>query len=183
MIHPYQYGGMIDAALLTPEEDALYLRLAGLKDSTPDFDGLLNPADSLRTIAERLDCDTAVRRIGSRLECRAGYGDRRYTDLHCVAACVTLYWGDGQHACVNSAAAERIADRLDSGLAPDQAIERTLLQCERHTPTEGELLRLEKDADTWTRTLSRLDSLHKDDLGSDAHRAAISAADLTQRAG
>src|SRR6266852_4779470 len=168
---PLEYGGPIDPPMLNQETDALYLALReggplpGRQKPAPHF-----LAQDLRVIAERLECDHQVARLRrhgvsepfgpplSAAACRAGWGDRRDTDpgglgLHAVAACVTLYWRDDadtvdkdRTAQVNAAAAVRVADRLDSGMFPAEAIRRTLSQCERKAYTEGDVRRLESNA-------------------------------------
>lgn len=179
---PFVYGGAVDAPLLSPETDAIYLALrdgAPLAPATP-----LNPhylAGELAVIAERLECDYQVSRLKGKVECRAGYGDRRDGDFHCVAACVTLYPAPaaghkvGVIHVLNSAAAARLADRLESGLDATESISRTLAQCESRELSETAVRDLERKAADWSRRLEAIDHAH--DPGSDAHVAALRAAD------
>jgi len=174
---PVCYGGRVDAPLLTTDEDALCLAIRDSSRIVPSLGSSHAAAASLRLIAERLECDAQVDRIGSRLSVRAGYGD--YRDGHgndVVAVCVTVYADAEPARSINAAAAARLANRLDSGMDPTSALARTVEQCQTYPLSETEIRQLEHNANAWVRRLTHIDQMHSHDLGSPAHREDIARA-------
>jgi hypothetical protein len=150
--HP---NSSVDAPLLSPDQDALYLHMTAggpLPNPNPRRDYL---AQDLRALAERLDCDRAAFRLASLgVNCAAGYWqDRRTERAHVVAACVCLTDAADHVHVIDAQAANRLADRLSSGLQLADALSRTLEQCDRPTYTEEQLKRLEHSADVYERAL------------------------------
>lgn len=196
MSTPFLYTSGHNAPLLSEHDDQIYLALKGEKPLPEIPENPHYLAQSLYTIAERLECDYQVLRLSRYIECRPGYGDIRHDDFHAVAACVTIYAPAGEPGAldnespkpddelsiietviynINSAAAARLADRLESGLNLHAAIERTINQCEHHDLTEAQLEQLEKEANGHIRRLEAIDRAHAHDPGSPEHKAAIAA--------
>ena len=181
---PFRYGGQIESPLLMPEEDRLYLALRDGTDYTaPQLGNGHHAAASLRKIAERMECDTQYQRLHRHgVDCALGYGDRRSEEFHVVAVCVLVNHGDpktfgGRPLTLNSAAACRLANRLDSGLPAAEAIRRTFEECESLPFTKHQVEELERNADAWGRRLDHLDAKYANELGGPEHRAAIKKAD------
>lgn len=150
----------IEPPQLTDIQDGLYLALTTGTPLPGPFTHARHVAHDLRVVAERLDCDdraAQLRALG--LDATAGYGDRRTERIHLVVACVSIHSDAEGLFVLDAEAAHRLAQRLASGMALPDAIERTVEQCERPVLSEASLRSLERDADAHVRRVERGDRL------------------------
>lgn len=114
--------------------------------------------EDLRLVAERLACDESaahLRSLGVRaLVTESPQDDPERRDLY-VSASVSIYLDDHVPRWLNSEATNRVAQRIESGLSPLEAVDRTLAQCDRPVMSEHALRELEREADSAERRSMR----------------------------
>lgn len=121
-------------------------------------------SETLCLVAERLACDSAaanLRRLGldadvtqsrDALDESVSVNDVRY-----VSAGVSILMPNATMHGFDAEAAERIAQRVESGLSVDDAIARTLEQCPRPVLSTHHLNQIEREADAADRRNARED--------------------------
>jgi hypothetical protein len=112
-------------------------------------------SDDLRALAERLDCDSLVSPLRKHGIDAAVVG-RATPEITYYESAIRVDVPDaGIYTAMDADAASRVLQRVDNGLTPVEAINRTLEQCNRPVLTEHQLKLLENAADAVERRLMR----------------------------
>ena len=155
--HP---NSSVEPPTLSDAQQSLYWTMRNGGTIAPATESLKFVAQDLAIVTEKLRCDAVCARFGNRIPwLTPGCSHKNY-----FTAAVSLAPCDVQSPdeiycmfAVDSEAGNRIADRLDSGVSPVEAVLKTLAQCEQPVYTERELQRLEREADAHVRRVEARD--------------------------
>lgn len=141
----------INSAVEPPTLNAITANLADTLKQ--DFSDLT--IEEMHIAVERIACERAAARIGSAASCV----DRVCGDLRYIESSVFIEFDD-TYCGVDSEAANRIADRIHSGLSLSEACKRTLAQCNAPVMSAQQLAELEREAVIQQRRQDKIDKVY-----------------------